>query len=488
MGGYGKGKGGRRGGRGSGNGGQDSQKTKLKCVDEWNHLSKKLMKAYPDKDTGAMIKYDSKKLFKKETLLEWLQPEYSELAARPPMGLNLICSTIAECSVAVVAAAKNKESTGFAKLVELFDDDTLRPLVELAQVDAQGGKDDKAQAVKRLLEFAANEDDAAKRLKALGAVADTASRLWGFATAWAQLIAAAQKPKDWAKRVPDVDKQHKSLKGWVDNPKKLEKLAKATADAYEDRFYWGGKKKRRREFGAEESDDDSEDDSDDSDKSSDDARSSGDGSSSDAGSSSSDDKKKKDKKKGKKGKKEKNKKKPKKDKKKGDKKRKEDAKKGKKDKDSDKSKKKGKDSKKAKKSDSSSDGDESSASSSKDKEGKDKKEKKERKSKGDGEEEKHEEETNPFRKWGHASVAKFKTMLEAYKFEESAVTDFCGLVAVPPRDLMKKYWSRIDEIPIGKPEQDKVAEDFLQDEERRSFALKQCQALLDAAEAALADS
>ena len=71
----------------------DSQKKGLglKCVDEWNHLTKKLLKAYPEKDTGSMMKHNPKKMFKvsgKHALFEWMTADCTELVARPPMGVH----------------------------------------------------------------------------------------------------------------------------------------------------------------------------------------------------------------------------------------------------------------------------------------------------------------------------------------------------------------------------------------------------------------
>ena len=392
----------------------------------------------------------------------------------------------------MLAAVNNEKETSFAKLGDLFKMDSLRPLLEVAQLDVAGSNDDKTNALKKLLVYAADENKAEERLKALRDIADTASRLWGFTMGFAQLIAVAQNPKEWAKRVPDVGKQHKSLKTWTENPKKFERLAKAIAGAFDDRYYWGGKKQARKKYGAKDSDD-SDGGSDDSDDSTDAS------SSSSGGSSSLEDKKKKNKNKAKKSKKDKKEKSKKKDKEQEEKKaKKEKAKKGKKE---------------SKKSDSSSESDSSDSESKRKKSKKNsddeskkkaKKEKKGKKDKTDSsadesgkeekkkaeeekqkQQEKEAEQLRRFRSWGRGWMTLFKEKLQNFNADTSTVKDFLAMVSVPPTAVVEMFWPEVSDIPLGKPEADDVALKLLQDAEIKKSAIENLHALLAAAEAAL---
>ena len=466
-----KGKGGAR----AGGKGADDSKANLKIVDEWNHMSKKLVKAYPHKDAGGFIKHGGKKQFKLEAQKEWIDPVYSELAARTAQGVNLHMSTIAEALPAVEAAGSGDSCTGFRKLAELFPEETIRPLVALAQVDSEGDKDDRVKAVKKLLEMAADEEDADAKFKALAAVADTATRLWAFTTSWAQLMGHAQNLKHWAENVAKPEYQHKALKDWLKKPKQLDKLAEAVVEAYEDRFYWGGKKAKRKTYGkSEESDEKAKDSSSDS---------------------SSSDSKKKKKRKSKKSKKAQKKKKrstssssesPKKKVKKDKKKKKSssggssDAKKAKKDK------------KKSKKASSSSSSDSDKKAKEKRKAKDAKKENKRKADSGDESDQKPEKtrkgavekEKTPWESWGRPSVKLFRQTLSNFDWglERSNGEDFAGLVAVPPTALMTKFWSELSDIKLSDPDIKSILEDFLSDPERKKHAKKQFERLADEAE------
>ena len=259
----GRGKGGARrvgGGKIGGEKEKGMSATKLKVVDEWQHATKRLLKAYPDKETGTLLKtgcHESLSKLLAKGYADLLRSDACELSARPAMGVHLTASTLSAGFEALTAAASGEGSTGVSKCAALFSVDDLGPVVDLCQVDTEGSTSAKKKALKKLFAFAGDASNAAERLKALASLADTGSRLWSFAIRMAELIAAAAHPKEWAKSVPHEKLHHKTLRKWLKQPKDLERLAEACAVSFEERLHWGGLQRKRKRFG-DESDDDSD--------------------------------------------------------------------------------------------------------------------------------------------------------------------------------------------------------------------------------------
>eukprot|EP00959_Pyramimonas_sp_CCMP1952_P252235 5270273-Pyramimonas_sp.AAC.1 len=150
RGGWNRGKG--KGGRGRASNGDGDSKPKLKTVDEWNHPTKQLLKGFPDRESGTMTKAFGHASFSQlltKGFDKWISPEWSELAARPPMGVNLGLATL-ECGYeALVAAANHESGTGIEKCAKLFPAEELRPLILVGQYDAEGDVDDKKEALEK---------------------------------------------------------------------------------------------------------------------------------------------------------------------------------------------------------------------------------------------------------------------------------------------------------------------------------------------------
>eukprot|EP00971_Amphidinium_carterae_P101718 2013173-Amphidinium_carterae.2 len=82
--------------------------------------------------------------------------------------------------------------------------------------------------------------------RALVRLADASSRLWSIATAMLEAKALAGDMTGWAKKVPHVNQQSASIqKAFLKTPS-INMLVHATAESYENQFYWGGLQKRRK--------------------------------------------------------------------------------------------------------------------------------------------------------------------------------------------------------------------------------------------------
>ena len=102
-------------------------------MDEWNHVSKKLIKACPEKDAGGFFEHGGKKNVKLEAQKERIDLEYSELAARTAQGVNLHMATIAEALPAVVRAL-DFDQFDFGQRPKLFWPKSKLVEVDLAEV------------------------------------------------------------------------------------------------------------------------------------------------------------------------------------------------------------------------------------------------------------------------------------------------------------------------------------------------------------------
>ena len=77
--------------------------------------------------------------------------------------------------------------------------------------------------VRVLRDHYGNKDNAASRMKTYAKIVDFASRLYGGAIHEMELTTLFSSPKNWAKRIVDVKKQHHAIQKWVKN-KEDEKL------------------------------------------------------------------------------------------------------------------------------------------------------------------------------------------------------------------------------------------------------------------------
>ena len=178
-------------------------KSKLRCVNVWDLLTKKVLKAYPDKN-GSMLRSQSlstKQFFKVESLRDLISEENSELVARPPMGMNLVCASVETGLDALIAFQVNNAVSGIPKVMDLFGVDVLS-LVKAVQVESGTEKNDMKKATKQLLEIAGDKDPVDEKLKALAQLADFTSRVRGFAVEWHRFAHSLRKMRRGRRRSP----------------------------------------------------------------------------------------------------------------------------------------------------------------------------------------------------------------------------------------------------------------------------------------------
>ena len=256
----------------------DQKDAKLKVVEEWQHLPKKLLKPYADM-RGTFLKTDgiaAKKFFALRNFREvCCDAAVSELVARPPMGAHLFAGSAEVGLDALQAVADKSSDTGIEECLNLFKD--LAPRLGAMQVTSDLDEATIKHHVSKLVDFAKEDVDA--KLKALSKLADTSSRLWVLAIQLAEWLALASRPKAWAKAVPNKDLQHGKIQAWLEEGEDKDKLVDGLAAAMADKFHWGGKSKTtKRKLGDSGSEDaappakarkraaDSSDDSDKNDK------------------------------------------------------------------------------------------------------------------------------------------------------------------------------------------------------------------------------
>ena len=220
----------------------DQKDAKLKVVEEWQHLPKKLLKPYADM-RGTFIKTDgiaAKKFFALRNFREvCCDAAVSELVARPPIGAHLFAASAEVGLDALQAVAEKSAETGIEECVTLFKDVATR--LGAMQVSSDLDEATVKYHISKLVDFA--KDDVDAKLKALSKLADSSSRLWVLAIQMAEWLALASRPKAWAKAVPNKDLQHGKIQEWLEEGEDKDKLVDGLAAAMAERFHWGGKAK-----------------------------------------------------------------------------------------------------------------------------------------------------------------------------------------------------------------------------------------------------
>ena len=169
-------------------------------------------------------------------------------------------------------ASEAYEMTALAALKQMLEGafgDHLKKINLAESKDVS--QSDMVEALKLVLKFLGKERHVDEHMRRFARVADLGSRLYAMAMALMEFTALTSKLKEWATKVPDLDKQAPALRKWVKDPS-VENLAKALAKGLAAIAAKGTESKKRR-FGEEEE------------KSDGDSGKGGGGSSSDAGSS-----------------------------------------------------------------------------------------------------------------------------------------------------------------------------------------------------------
>jgi hypothetical protein len=259
---------------GSKRGGKDGQPTKwIKSVALYKLFLKSKLRSYAD-ETGSMLLCEQKapqKVLTVKNVREDLSAETSELIKRPAMGVNLAAATMAS-GLEVLAlfppekdiAKESREGyakTQVLKMQQMLPQD-CEGIVTVLNVASEKCKDraEYSKFLKKFFDFFGRKADADKRMQTYAKTADLASRLYGLAMSCIEVTAIATSPKDWAKRLEELDKQEPGVRKFAANPS-LEHLIRSIAKENADRVMQKSKKKKGSRFGAdsEESDANEED-------------------------------------------------------------------------------------------------------------------------------------------------------------------------------------------------------------------------------------
>ena len=231
---------------------------KLNSVPLWKMVGKASMRSWADENGNAMLSEGDPphRFFTLEKVREITNEEAAQLVKMPAAGFqNAISNLVAGQEVLVcVPPEKPSSDDDFAKmkLAEarkiLCDKDVLKA-VELVHLPFEKFEDKRTaeKATKTILEHFGDKDEAAERLEILGRLADEGARLYSAAMAAMQLIALATSVKEWAKKIPEIEKQPASIRKFTKSQKKEDlfaALANGIAAAAEKTF-----RKKRYGFG-----------------------------------------------------------------------------------------------------------------------------------------------------------------------------------------------------------------------------------------------
>jgi hypothetical protein len=217
----------------------------------WKIFLKDAMRSYASQD-GSFLLTEGKpaaKYFTVKTVRTKLSEQTSELVKRPGMGANLLAANI-EAGLQVLAcvplaeqltadmAEKQKKlfaKLGFTALSEFLPKDLAEWVHVLSVANEQCMDTEKNERVaKKLFAFLGKDDGLDSRMKTCAKIADASARLYGMAMSMMEGMALASNVKEWAKKVPQLDKQDAAVRHWVKKPT-VDNLAKAVAAYLHDR-------------------------------------------------------------------------------------------------------------------------------------------------------------------------------------------------------------------------------------------------------------
>ena len=210
------------------------------------------------------------KHFTAEKVREDLDGECSELIRRLGMGVNLFANTV-ESGLEVLdlfflpkdlddhaaKAEKQFRKTGIPDFIEWLRGDGCDFVGIVQYLNTGNGQvGTETETVERfedLLKLLEDEDG--EKMKALARMTDAAARIYGMSVHMMELLSLASKPKLWAKKVPEVQKQHAAVRKWLKDSSDKHLLAKAVAAEYASL----AEKKRKRKADSSDSEDDDSD-------------------------------------------------------------------------------------------------------------------------------------------------------------------------------------------------------------------------------------
>jgi hypothetical protein len=232
----------------------------IKKVDLYKWLSKWMLRSYPGKE-GEMLmtQGDSpSKFFTVDAVRDMLDGECSELIRRVIMGINLHACTIQSGleaaqtfpNSAATLSDKRYKKSGVPQFLEWLQSDgqELQRLATYlnAEFDIKRTKADTKENLEAFIELFSDKDSADERMKTFAKMADCFSRCYAMSMSCMELTALCSKPKEWAKKIPEVEKQPPLVRKWIKDPKTMKPLFDAVASHMD-----ASSRGRKRRYGSE---------------------------------------------------------------------------------------------------------------------------------------------------------------------------------------------------------------------------------------------
>ena len=203
---------------------------------------------------------DPTKYFTTKTVQEVLDKDTSELVKRPNIGMHLAAGAV-ESGLEVLRCLPTQDGdddplsdtseyrkSGFPQMKAVLPA-AIQEAVEVFNCSSEkfGNRSEIEKALETFVEYLTSRG-CEDRMKTFARAADASSRVYASAMALMEITALAKKIKDWAKKVPEVEKQNPGVRKFakdMDLPSLIKGLAKGLV-AYAET---GRAKKRTRKFG-----------------------------------------------------------------------------------------------------------------------------------------------------------------------------------------------------------------------------------------------
>lgn len=192
--------------------------------------------------------------FTEDVLRELLSQNNSEMVRRVGMGVNLAASTIQSGLEAwerftvlmvpaadpgqqaeAVKAAKKMRAHSFQEWLATHGSSLLH-VVKYLNLSNNIDRDEfqTRMMTRKLLKLLGDRDSLEARLNSYAELADIGSRVYSTAAVLMEASALAAKQTDWAKKVPDAEKQPASVRRWLKSPEDESLLPTAVASFFSD--------------------------------------------------------------------------------------------------------------------------------------------------------------------------------------------------------------------------------------------------------------
>ena len=218
-------------GRGGGRGKSGSSSKYIKKVDWHKLLVKSVLRSYSS-ESGDMMFTDNasaRKFFTLEKTREFIDATTSELVRRPGMGVNLAACNVDNglTKLADLTGEKKKVLRAFNEWLE-GDGKELR--LAIAYLNKANEVDRSADETKKhmhtFVELLGCREDASARMQTYAELADIGAGIWAMCITLLEATTLCTKLKNWAKDIPELDKQSKEIRSFVDDPS-MKRLSRA---------------------------------------------------------------------------------------------------------------------------------------------------------------------------------------------------------------------------------------------------------------------